>query len=144
MEDLSAKLKAYDWGGDRGALMGIDDLIIIAHDNTETLSEIEGALLEVVQSEVPIPAIEYACRKLALIGTERCVCVLAKMLLKAELSDYARLALEALPGLAAEEALQSALEKVEGNPRAGILNSLDERQKRPSTITEKSNVKEKK
>lgn len=142
MEDLMAKLRVYDWGGDRGALMGIDDLIVTAHENTETLAEIEQAFLEVLQSDAPIPAKEYVCRKLALIGTDRCVPVLAAMLLDAELSDRARLALEAIPNTAADDALRVTLDKVEGDQRAGIVNSLDERKKRLVTSTENHDAKE--
>jgi len=136
VDDLMAKLKAYDWGGDRGSLMGIDASIVAAHGNAEKLTEIEQALLEVLQSDAPIPAKEYICRQLALIGTDRSVPVLAAMLLDAELSDRARLALEAIPTTVADDALRAALDKVQGDQRAGIVNSLDERKKRLVTRTE--------
>ena len=139
MKNLMETLQSYDWGGDRGALVAIDDLINAAYGNTEKLAEIEQALLEVLQSEAPIPAKEYACRKLALIGTERCIPVLAAMLLDAEKSDLARLALEAIPDAAADDALQAALDKTEGDQQAGIVNSLDERKKRPLAGAESSN-----
>lgn len=142
MKDLLEKLKVYDWGGDRGSLMGIDESIVAAHGNAEKLAEIEQALLEVLQSDAPIPAKEYICRQLALIGTDHCVPVLAAMLLNTELSDRARLALEAIPTTVVDEVLRTALDKVEGDQRAGIVNSLDERKKRPLTNTETSNVKE--
>jgi hypothetical protein len=140
VKELIAKLQAYDWGGDRGSLVAIDDMINAAYGNTEKLTEIEQALLEVLQSGAPLPAKEYCCRKLALIGTDRCIPVLAEMLLNAELSDCARLALEAMPGTAAEAALQAALDKVEGNQQTGIINSLDERKKRPIAGVENGNV----
>lgn len=136
METLIAILRVYDWGGDRGSLMGIDESIVAAYGNAEKLAEIEQALLEVLQSEAPIPAKEYICRQLTLIGTDRCVPVLAAMLPDAELSDQARLALEAIPTTLADEALRAALDKVEGDQRAGIVNSLDERKKRLVTSTE--------
>lgn len=136
METLIAILRVYDWGGDRGSLMAIDASIVAAYGNAEKLAEIEQALLEVLQSEAPIPAKEYICRQLALIGTDRCVPVLAAMLPDAELSDRARLALEAIPNTVADEALRAALDKVEGDQRAGIVNSLDERKKRLVTSTE--------
>ncbi|NLV44796.1 MAG: hypothetical protein GXY07_09875 [Candidatus Hydrogenedentes bacterium] len=136
METLIAILRVYDWGGDRGSLMAIDASIVAAYGNAEKLAEIEQALLEVLQSEAPIPAKEYICRQLALIGTDRCVPVLAAMLPDAELSDQARLALEAIPTTLADEALRAALDKVEGDQRAGIVNSLDERKKRLVTSTE--------
>lgn len=140
MKELIAKLQAYDWGGDRGALVEIDDLINASHENAEKLAEIEQALLEVLQSAAPLPAKEYCCRKLALIGTDRCIPVLAEMLLNAELSDFARLALEAIPSFAANDALESALDKVEGDQQTGIVNSLDERKKRPLVEAENSDV----
>ena len=140
MKELIAKLQAYDWGGDRGALVAIDDMINAAYGNPEKLAEIEQALLEVLQSSAPLPAKEYSCRKLALIGTDVCIPVLAEMLINAELSDCARLALEAIPGSVADAALQAALDKVEGDQRAGIVNSLDERKKRPIAGAENSNV----
>lgn len=136
METLIAILRVYDWGGDRGSLMAIDASIVAAYGNAEKLAEIEQALLEVMQFNAPIPAKEYICRQLALIGTDRCVPVLAAMLPDAELSDRARLALEAIPTTLADEALRAALDKVEGDQRAGIVNSLDERKKRPVTSTE--------
>ena len=142
MEDLLAKLKAYDWGGDRGSLMGIDESIIAAHGNGEKLAEIEQALLEVLQSDVPLPAKEYMCRQLALIGTDRSVPALAAMLVDADLSDRARLALETIPATAAEDALRAALDKAEGDQRAGIINSLDERKKRLITGAEHHDAKD--
>lgn len=142
METLIAILRVYDWGGDRGSLMAIEEAIVAAHGNAEKLAEIEQALLEVLQSEAPIPAKEYICRQLALIGTDRCVPVLAAMLPDAELSDRARLALEAIPTTVADEALRAALDKVEGDQRAGIVNSLDERKKRLVTSTEHHDAKE--
>jgi len=140
VKELIAKLQVYDWGGDRGALVAIDDLINAAYGNTEKLAEIEQAFLEVLQSGAALPAKEYCCRKLALIGTDRCIPVLAEMLINAELSDFARLALEAIPGSVVDDALQSALDKVEGDQRTGIVNSLDERKKRPLAGVENGNV----
>ncbi|MEA3364574.1 MAG: hypothetical protein U9Q79_02950 [Candidatus Hydrogenedentes bacterium] len=127
MNDLVEKLKAYDWGGDRGALVGIDDLIAGAQGDKDKLAEIEGALLEVLQSDVKVPAKEYICRQLALIGTARCVPILANMLSDAEMSDRARLALEAIPDASVDEALRAALTNANGIQRVGIVNTLGER-----------------
>ncbi|MDQ1255538.1 MAG: hypothetical protein QG656_130 [Candidatus Hydrogenedentes bacterium] len=127
MDELMAQLKAYDWGGDRGALVGIDDRIVGAQGAKDKLAEIELALLDVLQSDAKLPAKEYICRKLTLIGTAQCVPALAGMLLDAELSDRARIALEAIPDASVDDALRAALEKAEGNPRVGIVNTLGER-----------------
>ena len=127
VNELMTQLRAYDWGGDRGALMGIDDLIVAAQGDKVKLAEIEAALLEVLQSDAKLPAKEYICRQLALIGTARCVPALAAMLPDAELSDRARFALEAIPDASVDEALRAALATVDGIPRVGIVNTLGER-----------------
>lgn len=127
MNEWVTQLKAYDWGGDRGALLGIDDVIVAAQGNKDKLAEIEQALLLVLQSDAKLPAKEYICRQLALIGTARCVPALAGILCDAELSDRARFALEAIPDGSVDDALRAALGKAEGNVRVGIVNTLGER-----------------
>jgi len=127
VNDVMAPLKAYDWGGDRGSLAGIDDLIVAAQGDKDKLAAIEQALLEVLQSEAKLPAKEYICRQLAFIGTAQCVPVLAEMLTDPELSDCARLALEAVPDESAGATLRAALDKAGGNTRVGIINTLGER-----------------
>jgi len=127
VNEHSEKLKAYDWGGDRGALVSIDDLIAGAQGDKDKLAEIEAALIEVLQSDVKVPAKEYICRQLALIGTNRCVPILASMLSDAEMSDRARLALEAIPDASVDEALRAALTNANGMQGVGIVNTLGER-----------------
>jgi HEAT repeat protein len=127
VNELMAQLKAYDWGGNRGSLAGIDDLIVAAQRHTQKQAEIEQALLEVLQSDVKLPAKEYVCRKLALIGTARCVPVLAGMLTDVDLSDCARFALEAIPDASVDDALRAALAEATGNQLVGIVNTLGER-----------------
>lgn len=127
MDELISQLKAYDWGGDRGALAGIDNLIVAARGDKDKLAEIETVLLEVLQSDAKLPAKEYVCRQLALIGTTRCVPVLAALLPDAELSDRARFALEAIPDDSVDDALRAALATVGGIQRVGIVNTLGER-----------------
>jgi len=120
-------LRAYDWGSDRASLAGIDHAIIVAQGDVVKLAEIEAALLEVLQSGAALPAKEYICRQLALIGTERCVPVLAAMLADEELSDCARLALEAIPDASVDKALRAALDKTGGIQRIGVVNTIGER-----------------
>lgn len=120
-------LMAYDWGGDRGALAGIDQRIAEAQGDKKQLKEIEKDFLEVLQSDAKLPAKEYVCRQLALMGTGRSVPVLAKMLYDEDLSDGARFALEGIPDSSVDKALRLALDKLDGDRRVGIVNSLGER-----------------
>jgi HEAT repeat protein len=127
VNDGMLPLMAYDWGGDRGALAGIDQRIAEAQGDKKQLKEIEKDFLEVLQSDAKLPAKEYVCRQLAFIGTGRSVPVLAKMLYDEDLSDGARFALEGIPGSSVDKALRAALEKLDGDRRVGIVNSLGER-----------------
>ena len=134
MKETIAQLKVYDWGGDRGSLAGIDDAIKTAQGDKEKLAAIEQALLEVLQSDAKLPAKEYGCRKLALIGTALSVPVLAGMLASSDLSDCALFALEGIPDAAAAEALRAALGETTGNTRVGVVNTLGERRD-PEAVT---------
>ncbi len=127
MNELMEHLKGYDWGGNRGSLAGIDDLIVAAQGNREALADIEQALLGVSQSDAKVPAKEYVCRKLALIGTGRSVPVLVEMLSDEKLADSALFALQGMPVEAVGDALRAALVGARGNLQVGIVNALGER-----------------
>ncbi|MDG2255250.1 MAG: hypothetical protein P8L49_09855 [Opitutaceae bacterium] len=127
MKNLKAKLSAYDWGGDRGALYELDELILNAQSDAKQLAEIERVLIETLKSGVKVAAVDYICRQLALIGTRRAVPVLAKRLQDEDLFDRALYALDAIPDEAAGRALRKALSKAQGDLRVGIVNSLGDR-----------------
>lgn len=127
MNESMTKLKAYDWGGDRGALYELDELIQAAQGDAKKLAEIEQALLEVLESGVKTAAVDYLCRQLALIGTRRAVPALARLLQDEDLFDRALYALQAIPEEAAAEALRTALPAAKDHLRVGIVNSLGER-----------------
>jgi hypothetical protein len=65
-----------------------------------------------------------ACRQLAITGDSDAVPVLASLLNDEKLSDYARTALEAIPGREAGDALRLSLPKLRGRLLAGAVNSL--------------------
>jgi len=127
MKDLMAHLKAYDWGGDRGLLCPIDEQIKAAQGDAGGLAKIEQALLEVLDADVKVAAVDYICRQLALVGTRRAVPALVRLLQDDGLYDRALYALEAIPEESAGEALRTALPLAGGNLRVGIVNSLGER-----------------
>ena len=61
---------------------------------------------------------------LAVYGTKDAVPALAPLLLDKELSSWARIALEAIPDPAADEALRTALGKAQGRLLVGVINSI--------------------
>ncbi|HEX6960310.1 MAG TPA: HEAT repeat domain-containing protein [Lacipirellula sp.] len=65
-----------------------------------------------------------ACKQLAIHGTKQAVPELARLLHDEQLASWARIALEAIPDPAADEALLKAAESLEGNLLVGAINSL--------------------
>jgi len=127
MEELLEKIKTYDWGQSREALTEFSDKVRDAYGKEAELKQIEDGLLGVLNSDATRAGKQFACRQLSIIGTERSIATLAKMLTGEETSDMARYALERIPGEAVDDALRDALPKAKGKPKVGIINSLGER-----------------
>jgi len=68
-----------------------------------------------------------ACQRLAVVGDKSAVPALATMLGHAQLSVYARMALETVPDRSADDALRAALGTVQGSLLAGVINSIGKR-----------------
>ncbi|MHC4984458.1 MAG: HEAT repeat domain-containing protein, partial [Planctomycetota bacterium] len=84
----------------------------------------ESDLIAVLQSNAPTGDRAIACKQLAIYGGEQAVPALAPLLADAELASWARIALEAIPGPAADAALRDALGKLEGRLLVGAINSI--------------------
>ncbi len=65
-----------------------------------------------------------ACKELAIHGSKACVPELAKLLADERLASWARIALEAIPDPTADEALRSAMDKLDGKLLVGVINSI--------------------
>lgn len=78
----------------------------------------------VLQSDSSAADKAMACKHLAIYGTPEAVPLLAPLLLDAQLESWARIALEVIPGPAADEALRNALPSVQGPSLVGIINSI--------------------
>jgi len=81
-------------------------------------------LIAVLQSDAPKSEKAITCKQLAIYGTEQSVPALAPLLADKELASWARIALEAIPGTAADTALRNALGKLEGRLLVGVINSI--------------------
>ncbi|MBW7990397.1 MAG: HEAT repeat domain-containing protein [Planctomycetes bacterium] len=84
----------------------------------------ERDLIAVLQSDAPKGEKAITCKRLAIYGTEQSVPVLAPLLADKELASWARIALEAIPGPAADTALRNALGKLQGRLLVGTINSI--------------------
>ncbi len=88
-----------------------------------TLSN-ERELIEVLRSNSPEADKAIACKRLAIYGTSEGVAELASLLSNEKLASWARIALEAIPGPGADEALLKASASLQGKLLIGALNSI--------------------
>ena len=86
--------------------------------------EKEQEQLAILRSDAPSADKAIACKKLAIDGSSESVPDLAKLLSDPQLSSWARIALEVIPGAAADEALRKAAESLEGRLLVGTINSI--------------------
>jgi HEAT repeat protein len=95
-----------------------------AADGIKVSPEKEKEALGVLKSDAPKADKALACKKLAIDGSAAAVPDLAKLLGDAELSSWSRIALEAIPGPEADEALRKAAESLDGRLLVGVINSI--------------------
>jgi HEAT repeat protein len=145
LEKAFASLATYDLGTSRGALVPIDIAVTAALGHDDQQQRLEQRLLAQLDSGVPLPAKEYVCRKLALIGSAASALPLAHLLQQPNLAEAARSVLEVLPGEEAERALRESLPELSGIQKLGVINSLGVRrdgQAVPALVTLMANSDE--
>ncbi len=84
----------------------------------------EAKLIAILNSDAPPAQKAIPCKQLAICGTKAAVPALAKLLSSKELASWARIALEAIPDPAADEALRNAVPKLKGRLLVGVINSI--------------------
>jgi HEAT repeat protein len=122
-----AALAGFDWGGDAAPLAAIDAAVVAAHSDAALARDLEKRLGAIVSGPASRAAKDYACRKLALVGTQASVPVLAPLLGDPDESHMARFAIERIPGPEAAAALRQALGTVRGDLVIGMISSLANR-----------------
>lgn len=90
----------------------------------------ERELIAIVQSNAPAAEKAIPCKQLAIYGTDEAVPTLMPLLADKELASWARIALEAIPGAAADEALREAMGSLQGRLLIGTINSIGVRRDR--------------
>jgi len=84
----------------------------------------ESELIALLKSDANPADKALACKKLAIYGSAEAVPALAPLLADERLASWARIALEAIPGPAADEALRQAVPKLQGRLLVGVINSI--------------------
>lgn len=87
-------------------------------------AEKEKELIAVLQSDAQSADKAIACKRLAVDGSSAAVGELSKLLPDPQLSSWARIALENIPGAESAEALRKASETLNGQLLVGTLNSI--------------------
>lgn len=103
--------------------------------------EQERKLIAVLQSDAPPQDKAITCKQLAVFGGKDAVPSLAPLLANPDLASWARIAIEAIPGPEADEALRSAIPKLDGLLLIGAINSIGVRRdaKAVSALADKLN-----
>jgi HEAT repeat protein len=109
------------WVALAAALLLLPNVSAQAADISKSTNE--GELIEALRSaEKPDKAM--ACKRLAIYGGKQAVPELAKLLADEELSSWSRIALEAIPGPEANEALRKSMDALYGKLLVGTINSI--------------------
>lgn len=95
-----------------------------AAENRKPSPEKEREQLVVLRSDAPKADKAMACKRLAIYGSSAAVPDLARLLPDPQLASWARIALEAIPGAEADEALRTAAGSLEGKLLVGTINSI--------------------
>jgi HEAT repeat protein len=96
---------------------------LAGYAQVDTLTD-EAALIAILSGDSPKADKAMACKRLAVYGTPAAVPELAKLLKDPQLASWTRIALEAIPGSASDEALRTSSAALEGNLLIGTINSL--------------------
>lgn len=92
--------------------------------DSQSPRETELKLISVLRSDAPSAEKAITCKRLAVYGTKDAVPAVAPLLADKELSSWARIALEAIPGPEADAALRDAMGKTQGMLLVGVINSI--------------------
>jgi HEAT repeat protein len=103
----------------------------------------ERELVAVLQSNASEADKAIACKRLAIEGTNAAVAELAPLLKDEHLSSWARIALETIPGKAADEALLKATYTLQGRLLVGVINSIGVRRDAAAVDSLKTRVLDK-
>jgi HEAT repeat protein len=104
-------------------LLGLSS-VARSEDNAVASLKSESKLIEIISGDSPSADKALACKRLAIYGTAAAADSLGKLLPDPQLSSWARIALEAIPGNECDVVLRQATESVTGLQLVGVINSI--------------------
>lgn len=127
LEGALAKVASYEYGQDFKPLADVMEFVRGTKSTPELLPKVEERFIAFLNGKATLEGRKFVCEQLSLIGTGASVPVLSGLLADPPTSDMARYALERISAPQAAEALRSALSKVSGKERVGVINSLGQK-----------------
>ncbi len=124
---LLSRAAAYEYGKDRAVFNRIDSLIQWALRDPGRIKAVENSLIRFLESESTQAGKAFVCQKLSVVGTDRSVPVLARMLKNEATFDMALFALERNPDSRALAAMRKELTKATGKQKIGLIHALGHR-----------------
>jgi HEAT repeat protein len=119
-----AALKTLELGQTLDTFQPIEQAVARAHADEKARADLEARLAATLGGEATDLARDYACRQLALVGSDASVPALAALVPKPRSSYMARYALEGIGSPAAAKALRDAIGATTGPARVGVVISL--------------------
>lgn len=121
--DVWASVVKYEFGASRTNLYAIEEEIRSAP--AKKYGQYEEKLLSLLNAQgATYEAKDFACRMLRVVGSEKCVAVLAGLLTDEKMAHMARYAIQGLPFASVDDALRNALGNAKGNQKVGIISSI--------------------
>lgn len=127
LEAVVKDLAAFEYSRDEAVLYRLREYVLARNKSEDARAACERELLGYLESATQPYAVLALCRELRLVGSDKSVPVLEKLLAQEETTDAARYALEKIPGPAADAALLKALDAARGRTKIGIIASLGQR-----------------
>ncbi len=124
LSEVLTQVARYEYGHSREPLSKLSDLVRASLASPSQAQAVEAALDRLLDSDATRDGKEAVCRELSVMGSERSVPVLARLLGQPPIAEMARYALERIGGPAADAALLDALASAGGSTRIGIVNTL--------------------
>lgn len=127
LDSALERAATFEYGESRDSLYAVRDFIRASSGDAVLLRQIESKLAALLDSNATVASKEFACRQLALIGTESSVPSLARMLARAETLNMALYALARIPDRSAGEAILRTLETASGKTKVAVINAIGAR-----------------
>ena len=124
LDQILKAVASYNGGIDSAPFWALRDYVYARKDDPAARTQCEDALLAFLGTKATPVAKMAVCRHLRLIGGDKSVPILAKMLRTPETSDMALYALAKIPGPAADKALREVAANSSGAVQISVINAL--------------------